>query len=85
MVTSPNVATAKIKKKGCLPLEDLRYAWICSKRCLHLHCQSLSEVWEGGDPGSTPSGHLRALLAPELPWAGPAFPPGAQSLAQAVT
>jgi len=28
---------------------------------------------------------LSTLHAPELPWAGPAFPPGAPSLLQAVT
>ena len=31
-------------------------------------CQSLNEVWEGVDPGSTPSGHSGALHAPGLPW-----------------
>jgi len=31
------------------------------------------------------SGHSAALHAPELPWVGPAFPPAAQSLLQAVT
>jgi len=36
-------------------------------------------------PGSTHSGHSAALLAPELPWVGPAFPPGAPLLIQAVT
>jgi len=50
-----------------------------------LHCQPLNEVWEEVDPGSTPSGHSGALHAPELPWAGPVFPPGAQSLIQAMT
>ena len=51
----------------------------------HLHCQPLNEVWEGQDPGSTPPGHSGTLHAPELPWVGPAFPPGAQSLFQAMT
>ena len=37
------------------------------------------------DPGSTPSGHSGTLHAAELPAAGPAFPPGAQSLLQAGT
>jgi len=37
------------------------------------------------DPGSTPSGHSAALHGAELPWVGPAFPPSAQSLLQAVT
>jgi len=44
-----------------------------------------NEVREGVDPGSTPSGHSGALHAPEQPWVGPAFPPGPQSLFQAVT
>ena len=30
-----------------------------------LHCQPLNEVWEGLEPGSTPSDHSGALLAPE--------------------
>ena len=51
----------------------------------HLHCQPLIGVWEGVDPGSTPSSHSGVLHAPELPLVGPAFPPGAQSLVQAVT
>ena len=50
-----------------------------------LYCQPLHEVWEGVDPGSIPPGHSGALLAPELPWVGPAFPPSAQSLFQAMT
>ena len=37
------------------------------------------------DPGFTPSGHSGALHAAELPWVGPAFLPGAQSLVQAMT
>jgi len=57
---------------------------ISSKRYSHLHCQPLNEVGERVDPGSTPSNQSSALLAPELPWVGPAFPPGAQSLFQAV-
>ena len=42
------------------------------------------EVWEGVDPGSSPSDHSSALHAPELPWIIPAFPPGVQSLFQAM-
>jgi len=41
--------------------------------------------WIRVDPGSTSSGHLGTLCAPELPWVCPAFPPGAQSLLRAVT
>jgi len=51
----------------------------------YYHCQPLNAVWEGVHPGSTPSSHLGSLHAPELPWLGPAFPPGAPSLVQAVT
>ena len=43
-------------------------------RYTSLHCQPLTEDWEEVDPGSTPSGHLGALYAPELPWVGPALP-----------
>jgi len=49
------------------------------------HCQPLNEVWERVDPGSTPSGHSGTPHAPELPWVGPTFAPGAQSLLQAMT
>jgi len=51
----------------------------------YFHCHPLNEVWEGVDPGSSPSGHSAAFHTPELPWVGPAFLPGAQSLLQAVT
>ena len=50
-----------------------------------LHCQPLNEVWEGVDPGPTSSSHSGAVHAPELPWVGPVFPPGAPSLVQATT
>ena len=56
-----------------------------NKRYHHLHCQLLNEIWEGVDSGSTSSGHSGASHAAELPWISPAFPPGAQSLFQAVT
>ena len=88
MRTSPNTAaidTEIIKKKHCLPSGSLRQAGTSGKKCLHLHCQPLNEVWEGVDPGSTPSSHSGAWLTPELPWVGPAFPPGVQSLLQAMT
>jgi len=48
-------------------------------------CQPLNEVWEGVEPGSTPSHHTGAFHSPELPWVGPAFLPDAQSLVQTVT
>ena len=66
-----------------LPSEGLRQGY--PAKYPHLHCQPLNEVWEGADPGSIPSGHSGTLHTPELPWVGPAFPPGAQSLLQAVT
>ena len=81
---SPNRAAtdAEMKKKSCLPLEDLKKARSSSKKYPHLHCQPLNEVWE---PGSTPSGHSGVLLAAVLRWLGPAFPPGAQSPLQTLT
>jgi len=51
----------------------------------HLHYQLLNEVWKEVDPGFIPSTHSATSHAPELPWVGPAFPPGAQSQVQAVT
>jgi len=48
------------------------------------HCQPLNEVCKEL-PDSTLSTHSGALLAPELPWVGPAFSPGAQSLVPAMT
>ena len=50
-----------------------------------LPCQPLNEVWEGVDPGSTPSARSGILHAAELPWVSPAFSPGVQSLFQAIT
>ena len=77
------VGTEKKKKSA--------YPWKASDtqgspvRSLCFHCQPLNEVWEGVRPGSAPSSHAGTLHAPELPWVGPAFPPGAPSLLQAVT
>ena len=77
----------EIRERNYLPLKDMQDAEDRDHqiRCPHLHCQPLNEVWEGVDPGSSPSGHSGALHAPELPWVGPAFPPGAQSLVLAMT
>lgn len=50
-----------------------------------LHCEHLNEVWEGVDPGSAPSSHAAALLAPKLPWIGPSFLLLNQSLIQAMS
>jgi len=63
-----------MKEKSGLPLEGLRQAGITGKRCPHLHCQLLNDVWKAVDTDSTPSSHSSALLASELPWVGPAFP-----------
>jgi len=51
----------------------------------YLHCQPLNEVWEGVESESTPSAHSAAVHAPKFLWIGPAFPPGAQSLVQALS
>ena len=53
-------------------------------RGAQVHAMYLSDQ-KRVDPGSTPSGHSGASYASELPQAGPAFPPGAQSLVQAMT
>lgn len=71
--------------------KETAYAWKAPDtqgtlaRYPHLHSQLLHEVWEGMDPGTTPSGHSGALHAAELPKLGPSFPPGTQSLFQAAT
>jgi len=79
----------EIKERICLPLPSSMQGPPAKKpnnnKKLCFHCQPLNEVCKGLDPGSTPSIHSGALQAPELPWIGPAFPPGAQSLFQAVS
>jgi len=85
MRTSPSTAAAEMKEMSCLPSESLRSVESSGTRYPHLYCLPLNEGWEGGDPGSTPFGHSAALHTPELSWVSPAFPPGAQSLFQAVT
>jgi len=50
-----------------------------------LHCQPLNKIWDWVDTGFNPFGHSAALHAPENPWVGLAFPPGSQSLVQAMT
>jgi len=73
MRTSPNRAATE--KKG----RKSTYFWKASDkqgsptRSPYFHCQPLNEVWEGMDPGTTPSGHSATLRSPELPWVGPAF------------
>jgi len=64
--------TQKQRKNSLLTLGKPQVDRDLQQDTLCLHCQPLNEVWEGVDSGSTPSG-------------GPAFPPGAQSLVQAVT
>ena len=90
-------AAAKENKSKCSSYEHRNkgrksaYLWKVSgkqgslENYPHLHCQPLNEVWEGVNPGPTPSHHSAALHAPELPWVGLAFPPGVQSLVQAMT
>jgi len=87
MGTSPSTAATdtKMKEKSCLPLKGLKYTGISIKRHPRLHCQPLSEVWEEVDPGSNPSYHSGTWHAPDLPWVGPTFPPGAPSLLHAMT
>ena len=83
----PKCSSHRHRNKG----RKCAYLWKASsiqgsaERYPHLHYQPLNEVWEGVGPGSSPSGHSHTLHAPVLPWAGPTFPPGAQSLLQAVT
>lgn len=75
---------AEITERSCLPLECLWYTKISSKRLLP-PLQPRYEVWERVDPASTHCIHSGTLHAAELPWVGPAFTPGAQSLGQAMT
>ena len=82
--SNATVRDIETKGRSCLPWEGLQQAEIFSEICC-LHCQPLNEVWEGVNPGSTPSSHSGVLHMPELPWVGPAFLPGVQSLIQAVT
>ena len=72
----------KTRKRRHLPPEGLTYTDISKGS---LHHQPLNEVWEGVDPGSIRSGHSGTLHAPELPWVGSVFLPGAESLVQDVT
>jgi len=79
-----NSYSGETKERICLPsrASDTQKT---AARPPHLHRLPLNEIWERVDPGSTPSGHSAALHTPGLPWVGPAFPPGAQSLLQAMT
>ena len=53
------------------------HGWMAVVEVLSHSCEPLNEVWKGVDPGSSGSGHSGAFHAAELPWVGPAFPPGA--------
>ena len=85
--TCPNATTQEPRNKGrkLLTFRKVTYTQESPAKCTCLPCQPLNEVWEGVDPGSTPSSHSGTLHAAELPWVGPAFSPGAQSPVQAVT
>jgi len=87
MRTSTNAAATdtKTKEEKLLTFGRPQVGRDLQQNALTSPCQSLNEVWEGVDPGSTPSGHSGVLHAPELPWIGPAFSPGTQSLLWAVT
>ena len=80
--TNAAAVDTETKKRISLALEGHKYT---PARNSCLHYQPLNEVWEGVDFGSTPSCHSCTLSSPELPWAGPAFSPAAQSLFQAMT
>ena len=85
MRINPNAAAmdAETKEEKLLTFGKSQVGRDLHQDTLYLHCQPLNEVWEGVNPGSTLL--VTQLHAPELPWAGPAFPPGAPSLLQAVT
>jgi len=88
MRASPNTAATDTKMKEKKKLLTFRRPQIhrdLQQHTLTSPCHPINEVWEGVDPDSTLSGHSGALLAPEHPWAGPAFQQGAQSLFQAMT
>jgi len=74
----------EIKERSCLPLEGLRYTGISSKK-LTPPLPPLNCGLGRGGSWLQPFWSLSALHTPELPWVGPAFPPGAQSLVQPVT
>ena len=76
---------AQKRRKESAYLWKASGTWRSWARYPSLHCQPLNEVWEGRDPGSTPSSPSGTLHAVELHWVGPAFPPGAQTQIQAVT
>ena len=82
-VTTVDTETNKQKKTAYLQKASHRQGSPATHS--HLPYQPLNKVWEGVDPGSTPSSHSHTLHAPELPWVGSAFPPSVPSLLQAMT
>jgi len=73
MRTSPNTAAAEMKKENFSYLQKASGRHESPAITPQQGCQPLNEVWEGVDPGSSPSHHSDALHAPVLSWAGPAF------------
>jgi len=76
-LATPNEDKQKCSSRGHRnKRKKAAYLWKASgrqgypTRYPHLHCQPLNEVWEGVDPGSTPSEHSGTLRAPELPYVG---------------
>ena len=88
MRISPNAAAADTEIKGKKSLLTLG-KFLVDRDLQQDPLASTSNPYrrsrEGVNPGLTPSSHSSALLAPELPRVSPAFPPGAQSLFQAMT
>jgi len=86
MRTSPNVATVgtETKEEKLHTFGRPQVGRDIQQDTLTSIVIPLNEVWKRVDPSSSPSGHSGALHACEFPWAGRAFPPGAQSLVQAV-
>ena len=84
MVSWNTIAVATEREKRICSAQKDPYSPCIGKdfqtRYSHLHCQPLNEIWEG----STASVHSGALHVPELPCVCPAFPPGTQSLDQAL-
>jgi len=70
MRSSPKTVGKDTKNLLTFPVSGMQGS---PAKYLHLHHQPLNEVWEGVDPGSSPSSHSGALHAAELPWVGPAF------------
>ena len=85
MRTRPNAATTNTKEEKLLTFRRLQAGRDPQQDIPSPPLPTLK--WGLGKGGSClqPFHHLGTLHAPELLWAGPAFPPDAQSLHQAVT